>query len=269
TQASQATPNDQAKQRKTGQANQPGQTGQTGQAGVVGQAQPSSGQNEPSGQDAGKDKKNTFMGADNAAKNGLVTAKTVETPANPWDALLQRLDLAPTTAVTNGVTPGKLAHGQAPSPLSGRVLSQVEQGMFSALRDGTKRLELQLNPHDLGSVNVQLISRNGEVSALLRPERPETASLLMQQMDQLRAHLEEQGVKVDKVDVQTQLKDDGGMSWQGMHQHNDAQEQQSRSLDFERFRRLGRTRATDIASNIRPELAGMARTATESLHIVA
>lgn len=235
-----------------------GQNGQNGQNGQSGD------QPADSRQD-GKGRNETFTGT-----NGVAGAKT-ETSASPWDALLQRLDVLPAAVAVNGVTPGRFIPVQAPSPLSGQVLSQVEQGMLSAMRDGTKRLELQLNPLDLGVVNVLLTTRNGEVSAHLRPERPETASLLVQQMEQLRLNLEQQGLKVDKVDVQTQLKDDNGTSWQGMNEHNSAQEQQSRNLDLERMRRLGRGRSTGISGAPRPELAGMARnvSGSESLHIVA
>lgn len=254
---------------------QNGQNNQTGQNGTVAgrvenQVFGQNGQNGQSGEQSadsrqdGKGKNDPFMGTSSVAG-----AKT-ETPANPWDALLQRLDVLPAAVVVNGVTPGRFTPVQAPSPLSGQVLSQVEQGMLSAMRDGTKRLELQLNPLDLGVVNVLLTTRNGEVSAHLRPERPETASLLVQQMEQLRVNLEQQGLKVDKVDVQTQLKDDNGSSWQGMNEHNFAQEQQSRNHDLERFRRLGRGRSTGLIGGT-PELAGMARNASggESLHIVA
>lgn len=177
--------------------------------------------------------------------------------ANPWDALLERLDAGQgvtshnltqaAAATANAANAAKTARPQTPGPLAGQVLSQVEKGMLSAFNDGTKRLELQLNPLELGAVSVLLTSRNGEVSALLRPERPETASLLMQQLADLRADLEQQGLKVDRVDVQTQLKDEQGTTWQGMNQHNAAQEQQSRTHALERLRRLARTNGDNNA----------------------
>lgn len=136
-----------------------------------------------------------------------------------------------------------------------RVLSQVEQGVFSALADGTKRLTLNLNPVELGAVSVVLSSRNGEVSALIKPERAETAAVMAQQADALRHSLEQQGIKVDKVDVQTPQSQNQGQNWQGMDQHNAAQEHQSQQQTMSRLRRMGALRGSDASI---PEISGQA-----------
>lgn len=137
-----------------------------------------------------------------------------------------------------------------------RVLSQVEQGVFSALADGTKRLTLNLNPVELGAVSVVLSSRNGEVSALIKPERAETASMLAQQADVLRHSLEQQGIKVDKVDVQTPQSQNNGQNWQGMDQHNAAQEHQAQQQTMNRLRRLGTLHGS--AGEVIPDISGQA-----------
>lgn len=209
-----------------------------------------------------------------------------KTSASPWEALLQRIDAAartpgtvPLTTVSTTTTAAQNAARTATdlSTYSAQVLNQVEKGVLSALNNGTRRLELQLNPVELGAVNVLLMTKNGEVSALLRPERPETASLLMQQLGDLRADLEQQGIRVDKVDVQTQVRDESGSTWQGMNQHNATYEQRARIQELDRLRRLGRILGSgeetgSLAAPVnRPNMAGMSRllTATSGMHLVA
>lgn len=230
-----------------------------------------------------------------AARNADTLAETAtrrEGQADPWESLLNRLDAAsrvPGTtsplaaasqnaSVAAGNPAGAAARGATPSPYSAQVLNQVEKGLLSAMSNGTTRLELQLNPVELGAVNVLLTTKNGEVSALLRPESPETASLLTQQLGELRAELEQQGIKVDKVDVQTQVRDEHGMTWQGMEQHNATRDQRSRTEELDRLRRLsrvggGRDMGGRLASVARPSvLAGMSHFSSSTgggLHLVA
>ena len=46
--------------------------------------------------------------------------------------------------------------------------------MLSTVKGGGTRLDLQLNPQELGSITVSLSVRNGEVSAVIRSEKSET-----------------------------------------------------------------------------------------------
>lgn len=212
-----------------------------------------------------------FGEADRRASSAFAaqTKETGKQSGSIWDALLQRLNVQTTASGVNA-SPRQASAlqtaGRGAESLSSRVLSQVEQGMLSALRDGSKRLELQLNPETLGTLSVVLTSRKGEVSAVLRPERGETAALLAQQTEHLRALLEQQGIKVDKVEVQTQLQDNrNAMSWQGMEQHNESQERQARSTQMERNRRLLRLRgAAEAAMPARSSVL-----AEQGLHLVA
>lgn len=111
--------------------------------------------------------------------------------------------------------------GSLPSTLPSQTLNQIEQAILSSSRNGVQRLEVKLNPVELGAMTIALATnRQGEVSAVIRPEKEETAALINQQVDQIRAELENQGFKVDKVEVQTQLADQGGQNWQGAQQHN-------------------------------------------------
>ena len=128
-----------------------------------------------------------------------------------------------------------------PAALPSQAMEQIEQAILSASRNGMQRLEVRLNPVELGAMTVALATnRQGEVSAVIRPEKEETAALINQQVDQIRAELENQGFKVDKVEVQTQLADQGGQNWQGAQQHNASRDLAERASVLEQLRNLSR-----------------------------
>ena len=128
-----------------------------------------------------------------------------------------------------------------PTTLPSQAMEQIEQAILSSSRNGMQRLEVKLNPVELGAMTVALsTNRQGEVSAVIRPEKEETAALINQQVDQIRAELENQGFKVDKVEVQTQLADQGGQNWQGAQQHNASRDLAERASILEQLRTLSR-----------------------------
>ncbi len=141
-------------------------------------------------------------------------------------------------------TEATLPQTSTPSLLSQQAASQVEKAMLSAAADGTKRLNLQLHPAELGALTITLTSRNGELNALIRSEKPETTELLHKQLDYIRTTLEQQGLKVDKLEVQTQTSENNSQyeQWDGMQEHNARQEENSRRDILERLRNLGKVR---------------------------
>ncbi len=151
-----------------------------------------------------------------------------------------------TTAQAVNTTPQQPT-GSGNTAVNQRILAQVQEGFFTSLNNGGKQLTLNLAPEHLGMISLVLSTRNGEVSAILKPENAETAALLNQQMEQLKHNLEQQGLKVDALEVQTP-SNNNAKSWQGMEQHNQAQEQFSRQQSLERARRLNLLHAADIAT---------------------
>ncbi len=162
----------------------------------------------------------------------------------------------------------------AASNLSRQALDQIEQAVLTASRNGTQRLEVALKPVELGAMTVVLTSRNGEISALIQPDKAETAALITQQAERIRAELENQGFRVEKVEVQTQLADQNGQNWQGAQQHNASRDMQARVLDLERLRRLGREsrESSDSAQGLAHDMQIQSHTATlagQGLHLIA
>lgn len=129
--------------------------------------------------------------------------------------------------------------------LSQQAAQQVQNGLLSALRNGGTRLDLQLNPVELGSIAITLSSRNGEVTAQIRTEKTETMQAMQQQAEAIRLQLEQQGVKIDKIEVQLQNQGNNQQpdnGWQNMQQHNTWAEQDARREELSRLRNLAMVR---------------------------
>lgn len=195
------------------------------------------------------------QGADSHG-NGTKQQKSTDRDKNTasgWQDLLQRTEVKP-AATGEGTTPMGMATSQALADatrpaaehagLPRQAVQDVTQAMLSSLKDGAKRMDLQLSTAELGTLSVSLTVRNGEVSALLRSDSQETADMLQRQLEHIRVALEEQGLKVDKVEVQLQAKDEQNMLWQDLDQHNFQQEQHARREAFARLRSLASVRQT-------------------------
>ncbi|MDE7241995.1 flagellar hook-length control protein FliK, partial [Desulfovibrio sp.] len=166
--------------------------------------------------------------------------------------------------------------GQLPQ-ISRQVAGQVEQGMLTAMRDGATRLDLQLHPAELGAITITLVARNGAVSSQIRSEKSETAEMVSRQLDTIRVNLEQQGIKVDKIEVQMENSADQNPStaWQDLGQHNARQEEDARREELARLRNLAtvrnNTRNSDSTVLEQPvHISGQtARYAGQAMHLVA
>ena len=166
--------------------------------------------------------------------------------------------------------------GQLPQ-ISRQVAGQVEQGMLTAMRDGATRLDLQLHPAELGAITITLVARNGEVSAQIRSEKSETAEMVTRQLDTIRVNLEQQGIKVDKIEVQMENSADQNPStaWQDLGQHNARQEEDARREELARLRNLAtvRNNSRNSESTVLEQpvhISGQtARYAGQAMHLVA
>ncbi|MBU1003573.1 MAG: flagellar hook-length control protein FliK [Proteobacteria bacterium] len=151
---------------------------------------------------------------------------------------------------------------------SGRMMQQVESGLLKNMSEGRKQLTLELNPGDLGKLNVVFQSKDGEVSVVFRAEHQDTGRVLSEQLAQLKTHLENQGIKVGKMEVQTQLQDQSlGQGWQGTDQHNMAQEQKN-LIERRGILRLLRQDGEGVAQELLND-PRTARIAQDGLYVVA
>lgn len=209
----------------------------------------------------------TRAGADTGARAGTGPGGDL------WAELLRRIDVSPSmhTAVQSiapdmAASAAGAAQRQNPAPapyLSPQAAAQLERGILTSMQDGTRQLTMKLDPGELGNVTVTLSVRNGEVNATIRPDRTETVQAINDQLHVLRNALEQQGLKVDRLEVQTQLQDNSfSQAWQDAAQHNAGQDQHARGAERERHRRLRRMR--DGNEGTGPQAAEMAAAASNS-----
>ncbi len=149
-----------------------------------------------------------------------------------------------------------------------RMLDQVQEAMLKDLGQGRKQLTLNLDPESLGKLQIMLQVRDKDVNAVLRAEDADTARMLTAQLDTIKKTLEDQGLKVQSLEVQTGLSGGAGQQAQfSADQHNQAQERQELSRIFSQLRML-RADGSDVARDMHNE-GVQAIIAERGLHIVA
>ena len=167
-----------------------------------------------------------------------------------WSKVVQsRSDQSPgvqiKTAPAHQVSPEAAAtQGQTLSPAAAKaelqaaavnrgVYRMVESGILQNLGQGRRQLTLRLSPPELGSLSVMLQVKNKDVQAVIRTSSDDAGRIVGEQLAQLRQSLESQGLKVSRLEVQTQLKDSpSNQTWVGADGHNQAREQQFETLGW-------------------------------------
>ena len=84
------------------------------------------------------------------------------------------------------------------------IMRQIMDYMRIQVRPDTSSLELQLHPESLGSLHIQIASKAGVVTANFIAQNETVKAALESQMVQLRESFEEQGVKVEAIEVTVQ-----------------------------------------------------------------
>ncbi len=224
------------------------------------------------GKDTGKDGKDAKHNFDADANALLADAKNAKSSdkGDGWAQLLTKTDarhVVTTPTLSNNITTPVMSMGmgtlstqaqnlamlkaeQNMQHLSQQAAQQVEKALFTAASNGTKRIDLQLHPAELGALTISLTSRNGEISALLRADNNETTQALQTQMEQVRMSLEQQGIKIDKIEVQNQTQNNTAQQdkWDNLQQHNERQEENARRESLERMRNLAKARNDELNS---------------------
>lgn len=183
--------------------------------------------------------KDGFFGASTREKSAPAKAQT-----SGAGKIVPEGESAAQTAVQSAPSNASARAVAATGVRNAEVYQQIENGAFKNLGQGLRQLVIRLDPADLGQVSVILQVRGKEVQAVLRAGNQETSQILNEQLGQLRTQLEAQGLKVGKLEVQTQLADSQNQSqWQGAEQHNRYQENRELALSAQRWRNLERVDA--------------------------
>ena len=81
------------------------------------------------------------------------------------------------------------------------VLPQVVRGLATLVRDGMAEMRLQLDPADLGEIELRVRTMDGVVRGQMMVQQAEVKQLLDAQLNRLREALEEQGLELGGLDV--------------------------------------------------------------------
>lgn len=86
-------------------------------------------------------------------------------------------------------------------PETNQIMDQIVEYMKSNIRPETQELEMQLHPASLGTVHVQLAAKDGVITAQFAAQNETVKAVLETQMIHLKQQFEEQGIKVEAVEV--------------------------------------------------------------------
>ena len=157
--------------------------------------------------------------------------------------------------------------------------NQVQDSVLTMMKNGARRLEVSLNPLELGELNIALTIIKGEVNAVIQADKEESATLINQQLDTIRKELENQGLKVQNLEVEVGLSKDNDtftkQEWQGMQQHNNEQAFKENLQNLNYLRALTRKNSSSdntLAHNMQHTgsiMTGKEINSLNGLHIIA
>ncbi len=87
------------------------------------------------------------------------------------------------------------------SPETREIMNQIMDFMKVQVDGELSQLEMQLHPESLGSLNIQLTSKEGVVTAQFTAQNDAVKAAIESQMIQLKETFEQQGVKVEAIEV--------------------------------------------------------------------
>lgn len=106
---------------------------------------------------------------------------------------------------TDDSTNGAEATAQTPASYTSESTESILRQLADVVRiiknENLTEMELQLHPASLGTVNVSLVTKGGSVTAEFTTQNEAVRAAIESQVSQLMANLEEQGVKVEAVEV--------------------------------------------------------------------
>lgn len=81
------------------------------------------------------------------------------------------------------------------------IMNQITDSIRATMKDEVTEMEMQLHPASLGNVRVQVASRDGVITANFTTQNEQVRAALEAQVVQLKEQLNEQGIKVEAIEV--------------------------------------------------------------------
>lgn len=103
------------------------------------------------------------------------------------------------------------------------IVKQIVEQVKIQIRPDTTSMELQLNPENLGKVNLHISSKEGAVTAQLFVQNEMVKTMIEGQLSVLREAMNQQGVKVEAVEVAVETGD----FERNLEQHSEQQKQEA------------------------------------------
>lgn len=110
------------------------------------------------------------------------------------------------------------------------IMNQIMDYMKIQLKPGMDQLEMQLHPASLGTVQVQLINKGGEITAQFHVQNETVKAAIESQIMTLQENLKEQGVKVQAVQVTVENHGFESNLWQGQGREENASSQNNKRM---------------------------------------
>ena len=105
------------------------------------------------------------------------------------------------------------------------IMDQIMDYMKIQLKPGMDQLQMQLHPASLGTVQVQLTSKGGEITAQFQVQNETVKAAIEGQIVELKETLRDQGIKVEAVEVTVQSNGFESSLWQGQGREENATSQ--------------------------------------------
>jgi len=114
------------------------------------------------------------------------------------------------------------------TPDTNEIMDQILDYMKIQLKPGMDQLTMQLHPESLGSLQIQITSKGGEVTAQFKVQDETVKAAIESQVAELKETLKNQGVKVEAVEVTVENHGFESNLWQGQGRDENASYQSSR-----------------------------------------
>lgn len=105
------------------------------------------------------------------------------------------------TFAKNNVVPENSTGATSGTPNTEQIMRQLTEQIKLTIKSDSTSMEMQLNPASLGKVGLQIEQKAGVITAHFTAQNEAVKAAIEGQVVQLRENLEQQGIKVESVEV--------------------------------------------------------------------
>lgn len=138
-----------------------------------------------------------------------------------------------TAAVTEGIA-------KFTSESTENIMRQLADMVKIVKNENLTEMELQLHPASLGTVNVSLTTKGGMVTAEFTTQNEAVKAAIEAQATQLRTNLEEQGVKIEAIEVSVESH----QMERDLDKNGDREQRQAQEQETNRIQGMRRSRSS-------------------------